>query len=104
MGPAVKMEPMDGNFFIAVSHFRRFFYVYAYTYGQLISKALVEEYKKDKKFAGKIREFLESGESKSPESIFGDIGIDTTKPALFKKGLRSIEKDISTLEKLVNKR
>lgn len=104
MGPAVKMTDRDGWFFIAVSHFRRFFYVYSYTYGQLISKALVEEYKKDKAFAGKIREFLEAGESKTPERIFGDIGIDTTKPALFKKGLQSIEKDIDRLEKLIKGR
>ena len=103
LGPAVKMEAHDGWFFILVSHFRRFFYVYAYTYGQLISKALSESYQKDHAYGAKIKQFLEDGESKSPERIFGDIGIETQKPDFFKKGLKSIEKDIERLEKLVAK-
>lgn len=103
LGPAVSLEESDGLFFIAVSHFRRFFYVYAYAYGQLVSKAMVEEYKKDRSFSEKIRKFLEAGESDSPERIFGGMGIDTTSPAIFAKGLRSIENDIARLERLVKR-
>lgn len=100
MGPVTKMNPEDGNFFIVVSHFRRFFYVYAYTYGQLISRAMCEAYQKDHSFAKKIKQFLTDGESKSPDQIFKDIGLDTTKVAFFKQGLESIRKDITRLEKL----
>ena len=104
LGPAVSLDPSDGWFFIAVSHFRRFFYVYAYAYGQLVSKALAEEYKKDRTFGKRIRKFLEAGESKSPEQIFGDMGIDTTSPGLFARGLKSIERDIDRLERLTKQR
>ncbi len=104
LGPAVSLDPSDGWFFIAVSHFRRFFYVYAYAYGQLVSKALVEEYKKDHSFGKRIRKFLEAGESKNPEQIFADMGIDTASPALFAKGLKSIERDIDRLEQLAKQR
>lgn len=104
LGPAVSLDESDGWFFIAVSHFRRFFYVYAYVYGQLVSKALVEKYRKDRAFGKQIRKFLEAGESKSPERIFKEIGVDTASPALFKEGLKSIERDIDRLERLAKQR
>ncbi|MBI5133842.1 MAG: M3 family oligoendopeptidase [Candidatus Taylorbacteria bacterium] len=104
LGPAVRMKDIDGNFFVQWSHIRRFFYVYSYAFGQLISKALYAEYKKDKGFLGKINRFLSAGGTDSPENIFKSIGIDVTKPDFWKKGLRSIEKDIERLEKLTKNR
>lgn len=100
MGPVTKFNPEDGNFFIVVSHFRRFFYVYAYTYGQLISRAMCEAYQKDNAFGSQIKQFLTDGESKTPEQIFKDIGIDTSKRSFFEAGLKSVEKDIARLERL----
>ena len=50
----------------------------------------------------KIKEFLRAGGSKSPEDIFGDIGINTKSPALFKEGLASVKKDIARLKKLTS--
>ncbi len=100
MGPITKMKDIDGNFFVTWSHIRRFFYVYSYAFGQLISKALYAEYKKDKKFIEKVNIFLASGGSDSPENIFKAAGIDVTKPDFWLRGLKSIEKDIETLEKL----
>lgn len=104
MGPAMKIAEIDGNFFVQWSHIRRFFYVYSYAFGQLISKALHAEYKKDKKFMIKIKQFLSAGGSDTPENIFKAIGIDVTKPDFWKKGLESIEKDIDMLEKLTKNR
>jgi oligoendopeptidase F len=103
LGPAVLMNEIDGNFFVTWGHIRRFFYVYSYAFGQLISKALHAEYKKDKKFIEKIEKFLNAGGSDSPENIFKSIGIDVTKPDFWIKGLKSIEKDIEKLEKLTQK-
>jgi len=100
LGPTVKMREIDGNFFVSWSHIRRFFYVYSYAFGQLISKSLYEKYKEDKKYLAKIIQFLSAGGSDSPENIFKSIGIDVTKPDFWQKGLGSIEKDIDKLEKL----
>ena len=76
-----------------------FFYVYSYAYGQLIADALYAEYKKDKKFIEKIKKFLRAGGSMSPADIFKSIGIDTTKPDFFKKGLKKLEEQLTSLEK-----
>ncbi len=101
LGSAVKFTEDDGYFFVQWSHLRRFFYVYSYAYGQLISKALYKKYTEDKSYLTKIEAFLSAGESMSPEDIFKQIGIDTTKPSFFTDGLKQIEKDIERLEMLV---
>ncbi len=36
----------------------------------------------------------------SPEDIFKSMGIDTTKPDFFLKGLKKIEKDLAEVEKM----
>ncbi len=100
LGPITKMNDIDGNFYVMIGHIRRYFYVYSYAFGQLISRALYSEYKKDKKFIEKVNKFLMAGGSMSPESIFKSIGIDVTKPDFWLKGLKSIEKDIEALENL----
>lgn len=100
LGPVVEQTEHDGYSFVTWSHIRYMFYVYTYAYGQLISKSLFARWKKDKKFAAKIRQFLEAGGSDTPENIFKKIGIDVKDPAFFKDGLREIEKSIDVLEKL----
>lgn len=103
LGPVFDLTEKDGHFFVSWSHIRKFFYVYSYAYGQLISKALYENYKKDKNYLEKIETFLSAGGSKSPKDIFKSIGIDTGNPNFFVKGLESVERDIEKLEKLTEK-
>ncbi len=100
LGPAVELEPSDGYFFVTWSHVRRFFYVYTYAYGQLISKALLAKVEKDPHFIKKVDGFFTSGESKSPYDIFKSCGLDTKKPDIFLDGLASIERDVAELERL----
>lgn len=101
LGPAFDLTPEDGYFFVTWSHIRRFFYVYSYAYGQLISSALHRKLEKDPKFIEKVdKYFLSAGESKSPYDIFKDCGLDTNKPAIFLEGLKSIEADVAELERL----
>lgn len=100
LGPAVKLLENDGYFFVTWGHIRRFFYVYSYAYGFLISRALYQHYKQNKSYLKKIEQFLSAGGSKSPEDIFKDIGIDVTRPEFFADGIRAIEEDIVHLEKL----
>lgn len=103
MGPAVQLVPEDGYFFVTVGHFRRFFYVYSYAFGQLVSRALYERVKKDPKFIEKVDLFLTAGGSMSPEDIFAQCGLDLYKPDVFLEGLKGIENDIKALEKAVAK-
>ncbi|MES3005506.1 MAG: M3 family metallopeptidase, partial [Patescibacteria group bacterium] len=100
LGSAFKLTEDDGYGYVYIPHFRDFFYVYSYAYGQLISKAMYEKYKKDPMFIEKVKKFLSAGGSMSPEDIFKSIGIDTSKPEFFEGGLRSIDSDIKLLEKL----
>lgn len=101
LGPAVELEPADGYFFVTWSHIRRFFYVYTYAYGQLISRALHQKLAKDSAFIGKVDRFLAAGESASPYDIFKSCGLDTKKPDLFLEGLKGLERDVAELERLV---
>ena len=100
LGDAVEVTGDDGYFYVYLSHIRRFFYVYTYAYGQIISRALYEKWKEDPAYAKKVRQFLSAGCSMSPEDIFKSIGIDTSKNSFFETGLRGIERDIDKLEKL----
>lgn len=104
VGPAIGVTEGDGRCFVTWSHIRNFFYVYTYAYGQLISKSLFVNWKKDRSVAAKVRQFLEAGSNDTPENIFKKIGIDVTNPAFFKAGLNAIENDIAELERLAFKK
>jgi len=84
-------------------HIRDYFYVYSYASGLLISKYLQAQFRKDKKFILKIKDFLSSGTSKSPEKIFGELGIDITNNDFWYSGLKEIEKNLIDAEKLAKK-
>lgn len=100
LGPAVKLDEIDGYFFVQWSHLRNHFYVYSYAYGDIISKAMYARYKKDPLFIKNVIKFLSAGGSMTPEDIFKSIGIDTTKPEFFVEGLREIEEEVARLEKV----
>jgi oligoendopeptidase F len=102
MGDAVELNEEDGYLFVYWSHIRRFFYVYSYAYGLLISRTLYEKWKSDKSYKAKIEQFLSAGGSMSPKDIFKSIGINTNE-AFFEAGLKGIEADIIKLEKLAKK-
>lgn len=104
LGPVFEMKPDDGYFFTQWGHIRRFFYVYSYAYGMLVSKALLRRYRADKTFWKSIEKFLSAGGKASPEEILLEIGIDVSKPEFWKEELREIESDIGKLEKLINTR
>ena len=104
LGPAVEVTKEDGYTFVYVSHFRRFFYVYTYAYGNLVSNAIAERLRGDKQYAGEIDRFLTAGCSKSPEDIFKDMGIDLTKPSFFALGLSKLDARITELEQLITQK
>lgn len=102
LGPAVTVTKEDAYTFIFVGHFRRFFYVYSYSYGNLISNAIAARVRSDKSYTKQIDQFLCAGSSMSPDDIFKSIGIDVTKPSFFEEGLARLGERINELENLVN--
>ena len=94
----------DGYFFVGWPHLRYMFYVYSYAFGQLTSKVLYRKYKEDKSYIEKIKQFLSTGGSMSPEDTFKAIGLDLKNPEFWKNGMKEIESDIKMLEKLISKK
>ncbi len=103
LGSAIELAPDDGYFFVVWSHIRRYFYTYAYAYGELISQALFANYKKDPTYLSTVKNFLSAGESQSPRDIFKAAGIDTENPEFYQTGINAIKKDLNLLKKLTKK-
>ncbi len=100
----INFASKDGYMFVGWSHLRFNFYVYSYAFGQLTSKVLYQKYNEDKKYIEKIKQFLSTGGSMSPEDTFKAIGLNLKNPEFWKNGIKEIENDIKLLEKLVNKK
>lgn len=104
LGPDVKVPEYVGNSFVYWGHFRRYFYVYSYAYGSLISNTLYAMYKEDPDSKEKVVQFLSMGGSMSPRDIFAKLGIDTQDEETYRRGLRVIRNNINKLDKLISKK
>jgi oligoendopeptidase F len=100
LGKKVTLSPDDGYFFVTWSHIRRFFYVYTYAYGLLVSRALYRGVKKDPRAIEAVDTFLSLGDSMSPKDIFKKTGLNVESPDFWKQGLKSVEEDVKTFEKM----
>lgn len=103
MGPAVEQSPGSENWWIYWSHIRRFFYVYSYSSGLLISKALQHKVRENPSFIKEVKQFLSTGTSKSPRDTFLAMDIDIENPSFWKEGLAEIEQSLKEAEKLAKK-
>ena len=101
LGPAVNVTEKDGYAFVYVPHLRYGFYVYTYSFGLLMSTIMSNHYKADNSYIEKIDQFLTAGASASVKDIFKSIGIDTTKPDVFKAALKNQAADINRFAKFV---
>jgi len=97
LGGAVEEDESMRNGWIYVSHFRRFFYVYSYASGLLISKALQNMVKSDKKNIVLVKRLMASGSSMSPKELFQTLGIDISKKDIWESGIRSVEENLNKL-------
>lgn len=103
MGEAVSQDPGSENWWVYVSHFRHFFYVYSYASGLLISKSLQAGVKQDKKYTSKVKDFLSAGLSDSPKNIFQNLGIDITDKTFWSRGLSEVKSLLDDTEVLARK-
>lgn len=104
LGSAINLRGDEGRSVVHIGHFRSFFYVYTYAFGQLISRLLVEKFKVDKSFSQSVQQFLTTGGGQSPEDIFKNMGIDIRDKKTWEKALEFIQRDILNLKKLINEK
>jgi oligoendopeptidase F len=77
------------------------FYVYAYTFGQLLVFSLYEQFKVEgERFKPRYLKILSSGGSASPESILAQAGIDIRSAAFWQGGFNVIRGLVDQLEAL----
>ncbi|KKQ43465.1 MAG: PepF/M3 family oligoendopeptidase [Candidatus Woesebacteria bacterium GW2011_GWA1_37_8] len=100
MGGAVEQSQGSQNWWVYVSHFRYYFYVYSYAGGLLISKSLQSQVKKYPEALSKVKEFLSTGLSDSPKNIFMKLGIDISDANFWQQGISEVEKLLSETEEL----
>ena len=100
-GPAVTVEWTDGLSILAKTHYRRNFYQYSYSFGEVGSSIMRNRLKADAGYLSEVDKFLTLGESQSVEDIFRSVGIDMTKESTYHEALDLLEEDIKTLQKLI---
>ena len=103
MGDGVEKTKGSENWWVYWSHFRRFFYVYSYASGLLISKSLQGAVKADSSFIQKVKGFLSAGSSDSPKNIFGKMNIDIEDKEFWNRGIGETEKLLEEIETLAKK-
>lgn len=100
VGPAIKTTQEDGMSVFTKTHYRRNFYQYSYSFGEIGSSILRKRYHEDNSYAKEVDRFLCLGESDTVENIFAAVDIDMTKDETFLEGLQIVEDDIDLLEQL----
>ncbi len=102
-----QITPMEGfeNDWTRIPHiFRTPFYVYAYTFGNLLVNALITNFDQaaDKEaFVAKYTELLASGGTRPYEELLEMFGLDASNKQFWKDGLAVLNHKISELEVLV---
>jgi len=102
LGPSVEMGTGTENWWIHWSHFRRFFYVYSYASGLLISKNLQRKIRADKKFIPDVKTFLAAGSSASPQQLFLNLGLDISQADFWTDALKQIRQDLDKAQTLAS--
>jgi oligoendopeptidase F len=100
MGDFVDHPKYSHNWWVYWSHIRKFFYVYSYASGDLISRYMQRQVRKDKKWIENFKKFLRAGSSDSPTNILKSIGIDIESGEIWKEGLDEIDEMLKKAEKL----
>jgi oligoendopeptidase F len=77
------------------------FYVYAYSFGELLVLSLFQKYKQEgKSFADKYLGVLRCGGSMTPQQLMDQVGVNLSDPAFWQGGMNVLEGEIARFEKL----
>jgi oligoendopeptidase F len=101
-GDSVQLGEEHQNWWLYVSHFIHTpFYVYAYTFGELLVMSLYARAKKEgSAFEPHYIDLLKAGGSKSPQDLMAGVGIDLKDPAFWQGGMDVLGGLISRFEEL----
>ena len=100
LGDSIEFSPENENWWIYWGHIRRYFYVYSYASGLLISMGLQRKVRENPAFIKEVKEFMSAGMSDTPENIFARCGIDITDKTFWEEGVAEIRVLLDEAKKL----
>jgi oligoendopeptidase F len=103
LGPAVRLNPGYEHYWGYISHFVHSpFYVYAYAFGDLLVRALMEKRREDPKgFVPLYEDLLASGGVRTCVEALARFGLDPRETEFWAAGVRQLERRVDALEALV---
>ncbi|MCS6908195.1 MAG: M3 family oligoendopeptidase [Anaerolineales bacterium] len=99
-GDAVEVSEEFRWEWVSIPHFYHFpFYVYAYSFGQLLVLSLYRQYRQQgEAFRPRYEGILAAGGSASPEAILSEAGLNIYDPAFWQGGFEVLAEMIARLE------
>jgi oligoendopeptidase F len=103
LGPAIKLNSGYEHYWAYVSHFVHApFYVYAYAFGDLLVRGLMEKRREDPKgFAPLYEDLLAAGGSKTYVEALAPFGLNPREKAFWAAGMTQMERLVDEFEALV---
>lgn len=103
LGPAIRMNPGYEHYWGYVSHFVHApFYVYAYAFGDLLVRALMEARRKDPKgFVPLYEDLLAAGGTRTYVEALAPFGLDPRQKSFWAAGVDQIERLVDEFDALV---
>lgn len=103
LGPAIRLNPGYEYYWAYVSHFVHApFYVYAYAFGDLLVRALMEKRREDPKaFPPLYEALLAAGGTKTYVEALGPFGLNPREKAFWAAGVAQMERLVDEFEALV---
>ncbi|MFN3520833.1 MAG: M3 family oligoendopeptidase [Phenylobacterium sp.] len=103
LGPAVKLNPGYEHYWAYVSHFVHApFYVYAYAFGDLLVRGLMEKRREDPAgFAPLYEDLLAAGGTRTYVEALKPFGLNPREKAFWAAGMHQIERLVDEFETLV---
>lgn len=101
-GDSIELGEEHKYWWLYVSHFIGTpFYVYAYSFGELMVLSLYSLYKKEgKPFVDKYIDLLSSGGAKAPSELLANVGFNIAQPDFWNSGMLIIERLINDFEEI----
>lgn len=102
LGPAIRLNPGYEHYWAYVTHFAHTpFYVYAYAFGDLLVRALMEKRREDPEtFAPLYEELLAAGGARTYVEALKPFGLNPREKAFWAAGVKQIERLVDEFERL----
>jgi oligoendopeptidase F len=102
---SVHLGEQHGDWWSYISHFFFApFYVYAYSFGELLTLSLFQRAKNQGPgFAEQYLDVLQRGGSETPQQLMGRLGVDLTDREFWQEGFDSIDRMVAKFEDLKKK-